>query len=218
MRTESTQTTVLYLIRHGATEANLARPARLQGRKNNPPLAQIGIHQAELTCEALRNCEIHHCYASPMLRAMETAQIITAPHDLKPKAVEEITECDVGRWEGMDWQAIRYLEAEAYARFMMNPAENGYPQGESFADVHARVAPALESLLCKHVGESILVIAHHVVNRTYLANLMGLPLSRAREVKLENCGISVVKLQDGLTSVTTLDSTEHLYQPMRAAA
>src|SRR5581483_2151041 len=30
--------TVLYLIRHGATEANLARPPRLQGQRHNPPL------------------------------------------------------------------------------------------------------------------------------------------------------------------------------------
>ena len=40
---ESThQRTILYLIRHGATEANLARPARIQGRRHNPPLARIG--------------------------------------------------------------------------------------------------------------------------------------------------------------------------------
>ena len=39
--------TILYLIRHGATEANLARPPVLQGRSHNPPLAPLGIRQAE---------------------------------------------------------------------------------------------------------------------------------------------------------------------------
>ena len=33
--------TTLYLIRHGATEANLARPPRIQGRRHNPPLARL---------------------------------------------------------------------------------------------------------------------------------------------------------------------------------
>ena len=38
--------TVLYLIRHGATDANLAVPARIQGRNTNPALAAIGVRQA----------------------------------------------------------------------------------------------------------------------------------------------------------------------------
>src|SRR6266404_3737394 len=32
-------TTTLYLVRHGATAANLACPPRLQGRRHDPPLA-----------------------------------------------------------------------------------------------------------------------------------------------------------------------------------
>jgi alpha-ribazole phosphatase/probable phosphoglycerate mutase len=55
--------TVLYLLRHAATEANLARPARLQGRKHNPPLARIGLRQAEATRDFLAGHKIDHCYS-----------------------------------------------------------------------------------------------------------------------------------------------------------
>jgi broad specificity phosphatase PhoE len=204
------QKTVLYLIRHGATEANLARPARLQGRKHNPPLARLGVRQSEATRDFLAIRPIEHCYSSPLLRAMQTATIVAAPHGLAPEPLEALTECDVGRWEGLDWQTIRYLDAESYQRFHANPASFGYPGGESFRDVFDRVAPALDQLLRQHAGQSILVVGHHVVNRTYLASLLGLTPDQARQVSLDNCGISVVVREADRTAVHTLNAAFHL--------
>jgi broad specificity phosphatase PhoE len=202
--------TVIYLIRHAATEANLARPARLQGRKHNPPLARIGVRQAEATRDFLATHKVDHCYCSPLLRAVETARIVAAPHGLSPVPLEGLTECDVGRWEGMDWQTIRYLDAEAYMNFMNNPATHGYPGGETFADVYHRAAPALDDMLRRHRGEGVLVVGHHVVNRTYLASLMGLGPDQARQVTLDNCGISVVVCEGDAISVNTLNAAFHL--------
>lgn len=209
--------TVLYLLRHGATEANLAEPYRLQGRKHNPPLARVGVRQAEATRDFLAIRPIDHCYCSPLLRAFQTAAIIAAPHGLSPEPVESLTECDVGRWEGLDWQAIRYLDAESYWKFHSDPAANGYPGGESFQQVFDRAAPSLEALLAKHEGRSILVVAHHIVNRTYLAGLLGLPISKAKQVSLDNCGISMVVRDEKGTAVTTVNAMFHL-QGLSAAA
>jgi broad specificity phosphatase PhoE len=172
--------TRLYLVRHGATEANLARPPRLQGRRHDAPLARLGVRQAEATRDFLAGSRIDVCYSSPLLRAVQTATIIAAPHGLAPTPLEAINECDVGRWEGLDWQTIRYLDAEAHREFMADPGRHGYPGGESFAEVHRRVAPALEQLLEQHAGRTILV-GHHVVNRTYLAGLLGLLPGQARQ-------------------------------------
>ncbi len=202
--------TVLYLIRHGATEANLSRPARIQGRAHNPPLARLGVRQAEATRDFLAIRPIDHCYTSPLLRAMQTASLLSAPHGLTPIALEELTECDVGRWEGLDWQAIRSLEPEGYRRFHADPAEFGYPGGESFRTVYDRVLPVIDDLLERHRGESFLIVAHHVVNRVYLADLLGLALGQARQVKLDNCGISVVVRDDAGTAVNTLNAAFHL--------
>jgi broad specificity phosphatase PhoE len=202
--------TTLYLLRHGATEANLARPARLQGRRHDPPLARLGTRQAEATRDFLAVRAIDHCYCSPLLRAVQTAAIVAAPHGLTPQPLEALTECDVGRWEGLDWPSIRYLDADAYWRFMTSPGEFGYPGGESFADVARRVTPSLDELLSTHAGEAVLVVAHHVVNRTYLAGLLGLTPNQARQVTLDNCGISVVVRDGEETSVATLNAAFHL--------
>jgi broad specificity phosphatase PhoE len=204
------QRTVLYLIRHGATDANLARPARILGRRHNPPLARMGVRQAEATRDFLAIRPIDHCYCSPLLRAVQTAAIVAAPHGLSPQPVDALTECDVGRWEGLDWQTIHSLDADGFQRFHANPAEFGYPGGESFRDVHGRVAPVLDELLDQHAGQSILVVAHHVVNRTYLAGLLGLTLGQARQVTLDNCGISVVVRDGARTTVNTLNAAFHL--------
>src|SRR5262245_8362180 len=99
--------TVLYLIRHGATEANLARAPVLQGRRYNPPLAPVGVRQAEATRDFLAIRPIECCYSSPLLRALQTAAIVAAPHGLTPTPLDALTECDVGAWEGLDWQTIR---------------------------------------------------------------------------------------------------------------
>jgi broad specificity phosphatase PhoE len=202
--------TVLYLIRHGATEANLARPPRLQGRRHDAPLARLGVRQAEATRDFLAIRPIDACYCSPLLRAVQTASIVAAPHGLSPQPLDALIECDVGRWEGLDWQTIRYLDAEGYQRFMANPAEHGYAGGETFADVYQRVAAALQSLLHQHEGKSVLVVSHHVVNRTYLAGLLGLGPDQARLVKLDNCGISVVMQDEDGATVSTLNAAFHL--------
>lgn len=202
--------TVLYLIRHGATEANIARPPRLQGRRHNPPLSRLGVRQAEATRDLLAIRPIDRCYASPLVRAVQTAAIVAAPHGLAPLPLEALTECDVGRWEGLDWQTIRTLDSEGFQRYQANPAEFGYPGGESFRNVHDRVALTLNELLEIHACESILVVAHHIVNRTYLAGLLGLTPDQANQVTLDNCGISVIVRDGAETMVNTLNAAFHL--------
>jgi broad specificity phosphatase PhoE len=202
--------TVLYLIRHGATEANLARPPVLHGRKHNPPLAALGIRQAEATRDFLAIRPVEYCYTSPLRRAVQTAAIVAAPHGLVPIPLEALTECDVGRWEGLDWQTIRSRDGQAYRRFLENPALHGYPDGESFADVNERARTALDQLIIRHAGQAVLVVGHQVVNQTYLAGLLGLMPAHARQVSLDSCGISIVVQEGERTTVRTLNAAFHL--------
>src|SRR5438552_18744176 len=80
----SVMKTILYLIRHGATDANLARPPLLQGRNYDPPLARLGVRQAEATRDLLAICPIDRCYCTPFLRSVQAAGIVAAPQELGP--------------------------------------------------------------------------------------------------------------------------------------
>src|SRR5262249_27117736 len=133
-----------------------------------------------------------------------------APHGLAPIPLDALTEIDVGHWEGLDWQSIRYLDAEGFRRFSEDPDRYGYPGGEKFPEVTRRVRHALEELLTIHAGEAILVVGHHDVNCAYLAGLLGLSTEQARQMTLDYCGISVVTRDGTETTVSTLNAAFHL--------
>jgi broad specificity phosphatase PhoE len=176
----------------------------------NIPLAPIGVRQAELTRDFLARCPIDHCYCSPLDRALETGSILAAPHHLTPQVVEELTECHVGEWEGLTWDEIARQYPRQYRLFQENPARHGYLGGETFAEVCERTTVALDGLLNRHDGETLLVVAHHVVIRTYLAGVLGLGPELARRVTLSNCGVSVVVRDQNETFVQTLNSHFHV--------
>lgn len=203
-------TTTLYLIRHAATPANLMKPAKLQGRTSDPALAEVGVRQAVATRDFMAIRPVDVIYTSPLRRAAQTAAIIAEPHGLKPIVAEGLTECDVGDWEGKSWEEIREADPEEYARYHADPAKNGYLGGENFAQVHERATAAIDDILRRHEGQTVMVISHHIVNRTYLAGALGLGPAKARAVSLDNCGISVVKRDKGKTAVCTVNAAFHL--------
>jgi broad specificity phosphatase PhoE len=202
--------TTLYLIRHGATEANLRRPYILQGRGVNQSLSETGRVQATALAEFLRTHTLHHIYCSVLTRAVETAETVAAHHGLSVNKLPELTECHVGQWEGLDWGSIRTQYPEAYELFTGNPAENPYLGGESYRDVLARVEPVFTELLRQHRGETIAVVAHNIVNRVYLARILGLDLQKAKDLRQSNCCVNVIRRDNGVTSLETMNSCFHL--------
>lgn len=202
--------TRMFVVRHGATSPNLEKPYRLQGRGIDVDLAPQGVEQAERVRNALSGQSLQAIYSSPLRRARQTAEIIAAGHNLTVQLVTDLQEGDVGRWEGRTWEDIRAQDAEACERFMANPAEHGYPGGESFQDVAERVTPVFHDILQRHQGQTVLVVSHQIVCRVYLAGLLGLAPGHARRVKLANGGLSVVRLEEGQPELWTLNSTLHL--------
>ena len=202
--------TLLLLIRHGATDCNLAKPPRLQGRGINLGLSADGQRQAEQTAEFVRGCRLDRIYSSPLKRAWETARAIARPHELPIEAVEELVEVDVGRWENCSWDEIKRNDAEAYAQFLDDCGTYGYAGGENMLQVQQRVTPVLTRLLEENVGKCIAVICHSVANRAYLAGLLHLPLARCRDLAQDNCGLNVVVYRDGNAELRTLNSVFHL--------
>ncbi|MFK7779485.1 MAG: histidine phosphatase family protein [Gimesia sp.] len=203
--------TNLLLIRHGATPPNEQRPYTLQGCGINPSLSENGKKQAHALSEFLSlNSAIQHIYCSPMIRAKETAFAIGERFGLIPQEIAEIHECDVGQWEGKSWDIIMQENPEAYHAFMDDPFQAGYAGGESYRDVLDRSKPAIQSVLERHPGENVAIVAHNVVNRVYLANLMGMEIKRAREITQTNTGINIIRHKQGETKLVTMNAIFHL--------
>ena len=202
--------TLVYLLRHGATAANRCAPYRLQGRGTDLPLDAVGQAQSLRAAEALAGRGVQAVYCSPLLRARQTAAAIAGHAGLAAVAVPELTEADIGSWEGLTWDEVRARDPDRLARFLAAPGTEPYPGGESFLDAQRRVAPVLEALASAHPDGRIAVVGHNITNRAYLALLLGLPIDRARALRQANGGINVLHLAGPDAHVITLNAALHL--------
>jgi broad specificity phosphatase PhoE len=200
----------LYLVRHGATDANLRRPYVLQGRGIDLPLNPTGAQQAERVAELLAQNSVSAVYSSPMRRALETARAIAARCRVDVVVRDELIECNVGRWEGLSWDGIREQFPEECENFQRDPSRSPYLGGETYSDVARRAVPVLEQLLERHRGEEFAVVAHNIVNRVSVATFLGLDLSRAKEIHQANGGVNVIRREGDRTQLVTLNSAFHL--------
>lgn len=207
---DSNDTTWLYLVRHGATEANERVPYILQGCGIDLPLSATGEKQAAAVARLLQTYPIRHVYSSRMVRAQQTAHAIARALDLDLRSLEQIHECDVGRWEGMDWESIRRQYPEEHERFRENPEIHPNLGGESYGDVLRRSRPVILDLLHRHVGESIAVVAHNIVNRVLLADLLGIGVHRAPSIRQANGCVNLIRFQHGKAEVISFNAQFHL--------
>lgn len=203
-------TTSLFLIRHGATAANESVPFVLQGKGIDLPLSPRGVEQAAAVSALLGRYELGAIYSSGMLRARQTAGAIAAAHDLPVLPLENLHECDVGRWEGKDWGTVQREFPDDHRKFLEDPAENPNLGGESYGDVLMRVDPVLRKLLRTHAGQNIVVVAHNVVNRVFLAQLLGIKIRHAASIRQANGCANLIQDTNGVLGVTTLNATFHL--------
>lgn len=85
----------LYLIRHGQSTNNEGKLPRVA----DPPLTDIGVKQAHWVGESLKDEGITRLYCSPMLRTLQTAQMVSDSLDLPPHVFVGLHE-----WGGI-WEA-----------------------------------------------------------------------------------------------------------------
>ena len=182
----------------------------MQGRGIDAPLAEIGQRQSGLVAAALASRPLRAVYASPLIRARQTAEAIAAPHGLKVVEQPELVEVEVGRWEGLSWPEVQREEPDLYEKFIEDPGKTHYPGGENLDEVAERIVPCFESLMERHVGQEIAIVAHSVVNRIYLGRLIGLTQAQGRQIAQENCSLNLVVWRDGKAKAITINAVGHL--------
>jgi uncharacterized phosphatase len=147
---------LLYLVRHGETDWNLAR--RIQGA-TDVPLNDTGRAQALATGRLLSRRHLDAVITSPLSRAFETGAIIAAELGLPtPSTDADLVERQYGEAEGLDYREI----AERF------PDDAPVPGRESREAVVERVLPALMAIAQSHEDESVVVVSHGGVIRSVL--------------------------------------------------
>jgi broad specificity phosphatase PhoE len=202
--------TQLYLVRHGATEANERVPYILQGSGIDLPLSPRGHDQAAALARFFSGRSIDRVYSSTLLRARETARAIADALGHEPTILADLEECHVGKWEGLDWETIRREFPAEHQRFLDDPARHPYLGGESYGDVFRRARPVIDRLLDAHTGQRVVVVAHNVVNRVLTAHLLGLETRQAQSLHQGNGCINLIRRRAGKTDLVTYNALFHL--------
>ncbi|MTI57779.1 alpha-ribazole phosphatase [Geosporobacter ferrireducens] len=168
----------IYLIRHG--KIDVGEEKRYIGI-TDLPLSSEGINQAGQLSEYFFHISIEKVYVSPLIRCVQTSEIIVGSRNIESVLLEELKEINMGDWEGKSFAYIKNRFPEQYENRGKHIDTFIPPGGESFYQLQQRVMPAFESIIRSTVG-NVLVIAHAGVNRVILSNFLGLPLQEILNV------------------------------------
>jgi uncharacterized phosphatase len=183
--------TLLYLVRHGETDWNLAR--RIQG-STDIPLNDTGRAQAERAGALLARRSWDGIASSPLSRAYETAEIIGAAVGISEiEILDDLVERAYGDAEGL-------MDREVSRRF---PGDAIVPGRETRDAVAARVVPSLLDLAARHHGSNLIVTSHGGVIRTVLNAVA--PDAHHRGVPIGNGSIHSFRVTDGELELVSFD-------------
>jgi broad specificity phosphatase PhoE len=185
---------VLYLVRHGETDFNVAQ--RLQGRTETN-LNANGRRQARESAAVLRELfarEQHQpgdypYVCSPLRRARETMDILRGVLGLDPNAYEvdaRLAEISYGAWEGLTLPEIQARDPDVLQQRERDKWDFTPPGGESYREVARRVAEWYAT-----VTRDTVVVAHGGVARVLMANFHILPEDAATHADIRHGGVYV---------------------------
>lgn len=155
-------------------------------------------HAAELP-EKLAHLEFDAVYASPRIRALQTAESF----GLDVVIDDDLRELDFGEFEGRRYEEIEASEPDLYWAWMTTPTRVRFPGGESFTDLKVRVLRAFERIRASH--GSALVVSHGGVIRAAVAAWLEIPDEAIFRLDQRYCGTTIVDWLDGTPIVRLLN-------------
>ena len=197
----------IILVRHGQTEWN--RVERFRGR-TEITLDDTGLAQAEATGARLSQMGLSAIYSSPLTRAMQTAEAIARQCGLAVAPFLDIIDVDYGAWQGLTLAQAQQYDPQAFAEWRHHPESARFPGGESLEEVRRRGQRAIDSILPRHADQTVALVTHVAVCRMLALHLLDVDSSHFWNVLLDNCGVSIFEMRNGIPVATTINDTCHL--------
>jgi broad specificity phosphatase PhoE len=154
----------VFLARHGQTAYNLE--GRFQGQQP-VPLDDTGREQAAELAERAAGYGFAALWCSPLLRARETADTVSAKIGLQPREDPRLMETDAGDWTNRSFTDVQTEAPELFEQFFTGAPSFAFPGGESFAEQEVRVDAALREIEAGALPA--LVVCHGMVIRAALS-------------------------------------------------
>jgi len=159
----------IYFTRHGESEANLLREHSNRGFKH--PLTAKGRDQATALAQKLADVPVTRLFTSPIMRAVQTAEILSGTLGVHYEITDALREYDCGILEGRADEAAWQLHFAVFNAWVhQKDWERRIEGGESFIEIRDRFVPFIEQLIVEY-GESpvnIVLVGHGGLYRCML--------------------------------------------------
>ncbi len=171
----------LFVVRHGETKAN---EDDIDAGPLDYPLTKKGVKEASFIAKTLSKVEISAVYSSPVFRAVETARILAAPHKVRVKTLEDLTEAKLKpKFVGKKGRHHILTTPEAFS--------------ETNEELQARIQRVIETIKREATG-NVVVVSHGDVITAMLEGVV------ERRVKTEKyyvfhpayAALSIVEVKD----------------------
>mmetsp|Transcript_7381 Transcript_7381/g.24493 ORF Transcript_7381/g.24493 Transcript_7381/m.24493 type:complete len:360 (-) Transcript_7381:636-1715(-) len=199
----------IVLVRHGVSTWN--ELGRIQGSTNESELTELGLKQALLCRDALSLIPFDSCFASPLMRARQTTQIIWEGREGEVRFMDELKEMHLYRLEGLTRdEAVAGEHREAFETWRNNPVafqmHERYPVVELWARAHA-----VWGEIMRAEGDLHLVVTHKSLLRAMVCVSLNLGPAAFRSMDLHNGGVAVFNVSaKGEPMLSKLNATSHL--------
>lgn len=166
--------TELWLVRHGASADSLeGETFELVEGQGDPPLSEVGRHQAEQVGLRLAQEPFDALYVTSLQRTIQTAAPLVARCGMTPVVDADLREVFLGDWEG---GLLREKAADGDPMFAQVMAEQRWdviPGAESREVFGGRLRWAVERIVTAHSGGRVVVFSHGAAIGEILAQATG---------------------------------------------
>lgn len=201
--------TTLLLVRHGLSLAN--REKFFAGQAD-VPLLPMGQLQARATGAFLReHYAAHKVYASDLVRAGETGQILAEILGCPLETDKGLREIYAGAWQEKTFDYLTECYPQAYGVWRQDIGKAQCPEGESVAEMGLRVREALTRICRDNLGKTLVIATHATPIRAMESWAKFLDFSRMGELPwVSNASVTELFYEDGVWQLGKVSQDSHL--------
>ncbi len=199
--------TQIILVRHGRTPWNKDKIFR---GSIDVPHDEVGREEARLAGEWLKGETIHAAYCSPLSRARDTAEAIASHHGVPVQDLPGLTDLRYGDWEGVPLAEVKERYAELYRQWESAPHTVRFPGGETLEELRQRALAAVDTVLQRHPGQTVLLAAHRAVNKVLICAFIGLDNSHFWRIGQDTTAINRFHWTGSIWNIMAVNDCCHL--------
>lgn len=174
----------LCVTRHGETAWN--KRGILQGWFD-VPINDLGRRQAGELAAGFADAGFTTVWTSPLIRARETADIISAALRLPPPSCHAgLKERNFGAIQGIPKDELAELNPALLEQILRRNPAASFVDGETMDEFADRVLAALGDIAARHAGDRVLIITHGWVLDVVTRHIGGLPRDAILGMKRRN--------------------------------